>query len=167
MKSMEWRREKVARLVVALLIMVALPALADVNGQITTTKGRTLAGKIRWQPASKAYAVTDVKGVMLQVPEREVARVSVDKPVEINGAVNLMGSGNYAKAIPILEKVRTDYTRLQWDVEAARQGVRSAEANLRMAKASTARDYISHEDVHAARAALHPRSPGEAAGEDG
>jgi len=112
---------------VALLIMVALPALADVNGQITTTKGRTLAGKIRWQPASKAYAVTDIKGIMLQVPEREIARVSVDKPVEIDGAVNLMGSGNYAKAIPILEKVRTDYTRLQWDVEAAR---RLAEAYL-------------------------------------
>ena len=68
-----------AALPVAVLLLTAMPARAQVPGTIRRTNGQKLKGTIQWQPASRVYRVTS-GGVSMQVSPRDVARVSVPKP---------------------------------------------------------------------------------------
>jgi len=117
------------------MVLFSTAATADVLGQIMTTQGRKMTGKIRWQPASKVYVITGNNNVALQIPLNEVASVRVQKPDTIESAINLVKGGDYGKAIPVLEKIRSEYNMLEWDVTAAQW---LAEAYLNTGEAAKA-----------------------------
>jgi len=104
---------------VALAIVVLVPAvLADVPGKIITKKGE-VTGVIRYQPASKVFSV-QAGNVVTKIPLADVVRVIVKKPAELDAAVAAAQRGQAATAMPILEKVMTDYQMMEWDIVAAR-----------------------------------------------
>lgn len=103
----------------AVMLMHATKGLGDVRGTIIQTDGGKVSGDIRWQPASKAYAYT--KGnVTARVKLSNVAEIRVRRPAELDAAIDKVRSGQYAGAIPTLEKIMKTYTMLQWDLTAAR-----------------------------------------------
>ena len=69
----------------AVILLVGV-GLADVVGELTTAQGRRIRGKIRWQPASGVYLVTQANNVALKVAPKDVTKVVVKKPAEIDGA---------------------------------------------------------------------------------
>ncbi len=106
----------------AAVLLAAAPAGAQVQGIITKQgTGQKLAGLIVWQPASKVYVIQPKDSpVQLKIPPAEVADIVVMKPDQIDAAVQAARAGQYAQAIPLLEKIMGDYAMLQWDVPAAR-----------------------------------------------
>lgn len=107
-------------LVGVFVLATAAGVRANVRGVITTTQGRELPGVIRWQPASRIYTV-EANNVVLRIPVNEVASVRVqDRPQRLEPAIAAVRRGQYQAAIPVLEQIMQEYTRLQWDIPAAR-----------------------------------------------
>ena len=108
-----------AALAVLLFASVVAQA-ADVPGIITKAgTGQKLQGMIRWQPASKVYLVTPQGSpVQLKVAARDVGRIQVKKPAQIDQAVQAAMAGRSSVAIPVLKQIADDYLMLQWDVPA-------------------------------------------------
>lgn len=101
----------------ALFMAAGAASRADVLGQITKTSGQKIVGNIRWQPASKQYAITPRgQQVVLKVSPREVANIRVQTPEQLERAAQLVQAGQYTAAIPTLQQILDDYTMLQWDV---------------------------------------------------
>ena len=96
---------------------------AGIQGIILQRDGQRIpsagAGVIRWLPAREAYIIT-ADGVRLEIPLRQVDEVRTAKPRQFDAAENAVRTRRYAPAIPVLEKIVTDYRRLQWDIPAAR-----------------------------------------------
>ena len=106
---------------IMVMLMGVMSGLADVRGIIKKKEGGSLSGMIRWQPASKVYVITDEKtGVTMQIPLSQVESIKVQKPAEIDNAAKMIQQGQYAAAIPVLEKIMEAYTALEWDISAAR-----------------------------------------------
>lgn len=104
---------------VTALFVMAGAAHAQVPGTIYKKDGGTAQGYIRYLPSSKMYEVT--KGpVTIKIAEREVSRLNMIKPKEIDQAAALMAKKQYSTAIPILKRVQTQYAYLQWDEYALR-----------------------------------------------
>jgi len=107
--------------VVGIVLLTAGPASGDVLGIVTKNSGQRIKGKVRYQPASKVYAVTPAGGnVAIQIPARDVQRIQVKRPVELDAAENLLGAKKYDKAIETLRKIMETHKMLQWDIDAAR-----------------------------------------------
>ena len=115
---------RISGLAAGLCVMLAAgilipPAMADVPGKIIKKDRGEVSGLIRYQPASKVFSVqTDKIGV--KVPLADVVRVIVKKPAELDAAVAAAQRGQAATAMPILEKIMTDYQMMEWDIVAAR-----------------------------------------------
>jgi len=54
------------------------------------------------------------------LPEKDVVRLSIQKPKEINQAAAFMAKKQYSSAIPLLKRVEAQYKDLQWDTMALR-----------------------------------------------
>lgn len=94
-------------------------SLADVRGTIIQKDGGKVSGDLRWQPASKVYALTR-GNITTKIPLSRVASVQVKRPAELNGAARKVRTRQYSAAIPVLEKIVKIYAMLQWDIEATR-----------------------------------------------
>ena len=95
-----------------------------------------MQGDIRWQPASRNYAVT-IGSVSKEFAVSRVRAVRVPEPAGMSAAVKAVKAEKYAKAIPVLDKIVISYSMLQWDVPAARW---LAQAYLGMGNAPKAID---------------------------
>lgn len=101
------------------LFLFAATGYAQVSGTIITTKGGTVSGTIRWLPTSKQYEVTQPSGISMPVSEMDVQELRIAKPADLDRAIRMVDSGQASQAIPILQRITTDYYKLQWDVIAA------------------------------------------------
>jgi len=96
-------------------------ALAQIQGVITTPEGRRIEGKIKWKIREKAYAVTAKGGnVELEMAPANIGELQIPRPKELDGAIASVQEGRAAQAIPVLEKIASDYLMLQWDKVATR-----------------------------------------------
>ncbi|MCX7592100.1 MAG: tetratricopeptide repeat protein [Kiritimatiellae bacterium] len=132
------KRFQLLGLVGVFCLVRAGPAGADVPGMITTTGGRQIVGMIRWQPASKQYVITTRENVTMKLTPREVTEIKVQPPAELEVAARTVEKGDYASAIPVLEKIMSDYAMLQWDATAAKHLVKCYLATKAVSKALTA-----------------------------
>jgi outer membrane protein assembly factor BamD (BamD/ComL family) len=83
-------------------------------------KGETepkAAASVRYKAGSQEY-LADMDGVQMTFLASKVERVEVPKPAEFDQAAKLVAGNQPDAAIPILEKIATDYRMLQWDVKA-------------------------------------------------
>jgi len=95
-------------------------ASAQVPGTIFKKDGGKATGNIRYLPSSKAYSI-DMQGKgVFEVPEAQIARLSIQTPAEIDKAAALMKQKQYSAAIAQLKQVVTKYKNLQWDETALR-----------------------------------------------
>ena len=78
-----------------------------------------MEGQIRWKPAQKVYAIT-ANNIELSLEPGKVERLDIPRPKELDSAFNSLQQGAAAAAIPLLEKVATDYLMLHWDMVATR-----------------------------------------------
>ncbi|MEI7898793.1 MAG: hypothetical protein WCK89_00955 [bacterium] len=124
----------IGRVAVAVTILAAGAAAAQIAGVITTLEGKTVSGSIRWKIKEKAYAVT-ANNVELDVALANVKELQVPKPKELDAAIASVAQGNVEAAIPTLEKISGDYLMLQWGKIATRQ---LAEAYVKIGQADKA-----------------------------
>lgn len=104
-----------------LVALMALRATAEVDAVITKEgTGEKIRGKVVWLPAMKKYQVTTPDNIRLQLDPREVADLQVRPPERFETLVQAVQKGQYAAAIPALQKIVEDYTMLQWDAVAGR-----------------------------------------------
>ena len=125
MKRYNTRRAALTGLGCAILVMtMASAALADVPGTLIKKDGGRLRGMIRWLPASRTYVVTAARGTgqasfTFKVALGDVSQLDIQKPAAIDKALSYVQRGQYAAAVPALEKIMKDYRMLQWDLIAA------------------------------------------------
>lgn len=100
-------------------LFAAVAARAQVTGTVITTEGRPMPGQIRWKPREKAYAIT-ANNIEVELPLANVRELQIPRPRELDAAIASLAQGNPSAAIPILEKIATDYLMLQWDGLATR-----------------------------------------------
>jgi len=109
------------RVALAVTVLTAGAAWAQITGVITTMENRTIEGSIKWKPSTKAYAITAKGGnVELEMVPSSVKELQIPKPKELDAAIANVQSGSAAAAIPVLEKIANDYLMLQWDAVATR-----------------------------------------------
>jgi len=108
-----------ALIVMAAMSILAGAANAQVPGTIIKKDGGRAAGNIRYLPSSKMYEI-QVGNVSVKVSEKDIARLSIKKPNEIDQAAQFMSRKQYSSAIPLLKRVQTQYANLQWDEYALR-----------------------------------------------
>jgi TolA-binding protein len=107
------------RVALALALIGAGAASAQITGTIINKDDKLITGSIRWKNAQKAYAVT--KGnIDVEIPLASVKEVQVPRPKEYDTALNLIQQGTPSGAIPLLEKIANDYLMLRWDEVATR-----------------------------------------------
>lgn len=108
-----------AGLLAVLLFASTVGLAADVPGRIWKVgDDRPIAGLLRYLPASKVYVITGKNNMQMNLPLAQVAKVDVPAPVELDNAAKMINAGQFAQAIPILQKIAEDYKMLQWDVRA-------------------------------------------------
>ncbi|MBN2302233.1 MAG: tetratricopeptide repeat protein [Lentisphaerae bacterium] len=108
-----------AAVLVLLALMISANAGVTTMGIVTKTDKSQIQGLVRWQPASKVYVIkTGQSNIELKISVHDVARIDVAKPAGIDLAAQQVQAGQYAAAIPALEKIMSDYEMLQWDVPA-------------------------------------------------
>ncbi len=107
-------------LTIIILGIGALNGFADVRGwiwKVGASPSQAVKGQIRWRAASKEYVITtDRISVTLRLSE--VGGMKIEKPAGMDAAIQKVNSGQYAAAIPTLEKVVENYVMLQHDVVA-------------------------------------------------
>lgn len=107
--------------VAAALSMFAAEAMAQIEGVITTPEGRKIEGTIKWNIRDKAYGVTAKGGkVELQMAPANISDIQIPRPKALDAAIADIQSGNAASAVPVLEKLVTEYLMLKWDTVATR-----------------------------------------------
>jgi tetratricopeptide (TPR) repeat protein len=104
---------------VAMTMLTAGAAWSQIAGVITTTENKTISGSIKWKIREKVYAIT-ANNVEIEMPLANIKDIQVPKPKELDAAIANVQSGSAAAAIPVLEKISTDYLMLQWDTVATR-----------------------------------------------
>lgn len=105
------------------LLVVLTAGMADAAVRAVVTKtgtGQKLTGLVKWQATTKQYVIQpDGSPVQFKLPLSDVANIQVARPAALDAAIQQVQAGNYAAALPALEKILRDYTMLQYDVVAA------------------------------------------------
>ncbi len=105
----------------ALAVLVAGMASAQIQGVIMTPEGRKIEGAIKWLPRQKAYGITAKGGnVELEMAPAAISDMQIPRPRELDAALDSIRQGNAAAAVPALEKIAANYLMLQWDKVATR-----------------------------------------------
>jgi len=107
---------------VALTLFTAGAAWAQIAGTIITTENKTIEGTFKWKIREKVYAINAKGGgnVELELAPSSIRELQIPKPKELDAAIANVQQGNAAAAVPLLEKIASDYLMLQWDGVATR-----------------------------------------------
>lgn len=119
-----------AVLVMAVMLFAIVGQSFAIKGVVVKKNNERVKGEIRWQQSQKQYLV-DVNGITMTFKPAQVKGVIVAKPDNFDKAIADVAGKRYASALPVLEKIMTDYKMMGWDVKAARY---AAEAQLGMKK---------------------------------
>lgn len=130
-------RKEIQKVLMAMILLAAGSALAQVEGVLVTTEGhKKMPGTIKWSVRDKGYKIKAKGGnVELSIPEDKVFKLIIPKPKSLTDAEALIKKGSGAQAIPMLKKIIKGYTKLTWDETATRL---LAEAYLANGNASSA-----------------------------
>ena len=105
----------------AAVLFGAGAAWAQIAGTIITAEDRKIEGTIKWKVREKTYAVTAKGGnVELEMAPAVIKDLQIPRPKELDAVVKMVQEGSAAAAIPVLEKISSDYLMLQWDKVATR-----------------------------------------------
>jgi tetratricopeptide (TPR) repeat protein len=102
-------------LALALALLTADAAVAQVAGSVLTTESKTITGNIKWKAREKVYAITLANKVEIELAPAAISELQIPRPKELDAAAASVQQGNAAKVIPALEKISNDYLMLQWD----------------------------------------------------
>jgi tetratricopeptide (TPR) repeat protein len=105
----------------ALAVALIASSAAAVEGVITMPNGTKRTGDVKWLARDKAYGFTEKgRNIELQLKPDEIADLQIPRPRELDAAIESIRQGNAAAAVPVLEKLSSDYLMLQWDKPATR-----------------------------------------------
>lgn len=110
------------KLAAALLLALASAQAWAIQGSVKTATD-TVRGEIKWQSRSKSYQISFKKGganVDTEIPIGDVKRLDVEKPAELDRAIEAIRGGNATSAIGLLEAIVKNYKMLVWDKPAGR-----------------------------------------------
>ena len=125
-----------AGMVMVLVLFAAHTLCAQIQGVITTLEGRKIEGTITWKARDKAYGVIAKGGnVELEMAPASISELVIPRPRELDAAIAAVQQGTAASAVPILEKMISEYFMLQWDKVATHY---LAEAHLKSGDADKA-----------------------------
>ena len=129
-------RKEIQKILIAMILLTAGFALAQVEGVLVTTEGRKMPGTIKWSVRDKGYKIKARGGnVEVSIAIDKVARLLIPKPKALTDAETLIKKGSGAQAISMLNKVIAGYVKLNWDETATRL---LAEAHIANGDASSA-----------------------------
>ncbi|MBT3296809.1 MAG: tetratricopeptide repeat protein [Verrucomicrobia bacterium] len=102
-------------------LLVAGMANAAVMAIITKAgTGQELKGSVKWQATTRQYVIQpEGSPVQYKLSPSDVAHIQVERPPQLDSAIKQVRSGNYARALPVLETIMKEYTMLEHDVTAA------------------------------------------------
>ena len=107
--------------VAAALTMLATDvSMAQIAGSVMTTENKTMTGTIKWKVREKVYAITTANKVEIELAPANISELQIPKPKDLDAAIASVQQGNAASAIPVLERISSDYLMLQWDGLATR-----------------------------------------------
>ena len=118
------------------MVMIAVAALSagvslgQIQGVIIQQSGQRIAGTIQWKNTSKAYAVEQKGGVVVEIEPEKVRELRIPEPPALRKAVADVD-------VAALNKLVKDYSHLTWDTVATRY---LAEAYLKQGNVKQARD---------------------------
>jgi len=127
--------------IVALAVtLITSASMAQVQGVITTPEGRKIEGMIKWKIREKAYGVTTKAAgggapIEIEMAPANISDIDIPRPKELDASIANIQAGNAGAAIPVLEKLSTEYMMLKWDKVATRY---LAEAHLKSGDADKA-----------------------------
>lgn len=99
----------------AAAVLSGLPALAD---HVVLKTGAKSEGSIRYKRLTQEYIVSTAEGTEMTYARDKVERVVVARPpAQYEQAAKMAQDGKEA-AIPILEKIASDYDNMQYDTKA-------------------------------------------------
>ena len=117
-------------LIMSVILLTAVSYSFAINGIIVKSANKDrIKGDIRWQQSKKQYLVTRADGITMTLTPSQVDQIIVAKPAGFDKAVKDVIAKRYDAALPVLEKIMSDYKMLDWDVKATRY---AAEAQLGM-----------------------------------
>lgn len=109
---------------------------AAVQGVITMPNRSKREGEIKWIARDKAYGIVEKgRSIEMQLKPEEIAGLQIPRPRELDAAIEAIRQGNANAAIPVLEKIASEYMMLQWDKPATRY---LAEAHVQAGNADKA-----------------------------
>ena len=103
---------------IAALVITTAVSQGQVSGAIKKIDGGVLQGKIKWLPASKKYIINNGT-TTIEIQPGNVADIRVKQPAALARAAQQVNAGSYSAAVPVLKKIMSEYTMLQWDAVAA------------------------------------------------
>lgn len=80
-------------------------------------EGAPVRGTIRWKRSAQEYVV-DQEGTQMTFARARVDRVEVAKPQDFDAAAKLVADGQVEQAIPMLDKIVSEFEMMQWDAKA-------------------------------------------------
>lgn len=141
------------KLAMSAAVALAASSLWAVQGTIYTDKDQK-SGDIRWQPASKSYAVTVKRQggapITVQYALEDVTRLSIPEPAGYEKAVAMVQRGQGGAAVGTLSKIVQEYKMLTWDKLAGRYLVEAYLAANNAQKAYETAQGIIRDDRDAA-----------------
>ncbi len=121
------------------ILVVSGLTLAVQASSISMKNGRTVTGKsIEWREGTRDYLVLS-EGASIPVPEDQVAKMAIDKPLDLDQAKNMVASRQYQQALPLLDAIIKQYRKLSWDIDAMRL---SAQCFIEMNDSKKAADAV-------------------------
>ena len=127
-KICETRSVKTVLIMAVMLFAVVSQSYAIKGVIVKSANNERMKGDIRWQQSKKEYLIT-TGGITMTIKPSQVKEVRVARPVGFDKAVNDVRAKRYDAALPVLDKIMSDYKMMGWDVKATRY---AAEAQLGM-----------------------------------
>lgn len=122
-------------LIIAVMLFTVVSQSFAIKGVIVKSPdNKRMRGDIRWSQSKKEYIIT-ANDVTMTLKPSQVSKVIVPMPAGFDKAVKNVAAKRYDAALPVLNKIMTDYKMMDWDVKATRY---AAEAHLGMKNAKKA-----------------------------
>ncbi len=120
-----------------LLLGLGWPATALAVNKMTFTSGKVMEFRsIEWRTSTKEYRVDTGQGI-IPVPKADVADIQMDRPADLDKAIQLIEKDKGAEAITILESLIATYKMTRIEQEATGYLAEAYFVNKNFAKAAS------------------------------
>ncbi len=115
--------KRIAALILLTLATVSVGRVPDVT---IATADRKFNGSVHYRRSQQCYIVIS-RGRDYVIPLRYVKSITVNRPEELDRAIDLIAEQNYTEAVSMLEDIARRFAMLDWDLEAYRLLIQSYE----------------------------------------